>query len=115
MSGPAEPPPVPGGPVFAPLPRAAVAAFTRTDTSPPRHVIHLPVLVGGLDAALGLARRLARALATWPEVDAAGTTVSEEDTQHVRHWVFCDWIMPDRRRCPLPAGHSGPCAPEDPP
>ncbi|MEU3456698.1 hypothetical protein ABZ671_24305 [Micromonospora sp. NPDC006766] len=43
------------------------------------------------------------------------TTVSEEDTQHVRHWVFCDSIMPDHRRCSLPAGHSGPCARDMPP
>ncbi|MEV0430291.1 hypothetical protein [Micromonospora sp. NPDC050495] len=112
-AGGAQPPP--GGPVFAPLPGAAVDAFTRTDATPPRYVIHLPVLAGGLDSALGLARTLARSLAARPEVDAAGTTVSEEDTQHVRHWVFCDWILPDRRRCPLAAGHSGPCAPDDPP
>ncbi|WP_320064813.1 hypothetical protein [Micromonospora sp. RTGN7] len=52
-----------------------------------------------------------RSLASLPQVEAAGTTVSAEDAQHVRHWVFCDRIMPARRRCTRRAHHDGPCDP----
>jgi hypothetical protein len=74
-------------------------------------VIHLPVAVADLAGALDLARTLARSLASTPEIDVAGTRASAEDSQHVRHWVFCDRIMPDRRRCLLRADHRGPCLP----
>jgi anti-sigma factor RsiW len=100
--------------LFPPLPRAAVEAFTETDETAPRHVIHLPMAVPDLTGGLDLARTLARSLAWMPEIDAAGTTVSAEDSQHVRHWVFCDRIMPDRRRCLLRADHRGQCLPTDP-
>lgn len=95
--------------LFTPLPRFAVEAYTER----PRHVIHLPVAVADLAGALELARTLARALASTPQVDVAGTTVSAEDAQHVRHWVFCDRIMPDRLRCGLPADHPASCRPAD--
>ncbi|KAB1937275.1 hypothetical protein F8271_19555 [Micromonospora sp. ALFpr18c] len=87
------------------MPRFAVEAYTER----PWHVIHLPVAVTDLAGALDLARTLARALASTPQVDVGGITVSAEDAQHVRHWVFCDRIMPGRRRCTLPADHPGPC------
>lgn len=106
---------IPPDRVFVPLPRAAVLAFTEPPEPPPRHVIHLPVAVVDLAGALELARALARSLTATSQIDIGGITVSAEDAQHVRHWVFCDRIMPDRRRCARPADHDGPCSPvEDP-
>ncbi|MDG4802032.1 MULTISPECIES: hypothetical protein [Micromonospora] len=55
---------------------------------------------------------LARSLAAVPGLEVAGTTVSAEDAQHVRRWVFCDLVMPDRRRCLRAADHDGPCEPD---
>ncbi|MFI5928217.1 hypothetical protein ACIA3K_19780 [Micromonospora sp. NPDC051543] len=78
-------------------------------------MIHLPVAVADLAEALELARSLARSLTSAPQVDVSGTTVSAEDAQHVRHWVFCDRIMPDRRRCARRADHLGSCLPIDDP
>ncbi|MEV1016067.1 hypothetical protein AB0I89_09945 [Micromonospora sp. NPDC049801] len=78
-------------------------------------MIHLPVAVAELAEALELARRLARSLASIPQVDVAGTTVSAEDAQDVRHWVFCDRILPDRRRCARRADHHRACLPTDDP
>ncbi|MGC4857265.1 hypothetical protein ACLQ24_28835 [Micromonospora sp. DT4] len=78
-------------------------------------MIHLPVAVPDLAGTLDLARTLARSLASTPEVDVAGITVSAEDAQHVRHWVFCDRIMPDRRRCARHANHVGACLSVDDP
>ncbi|MFY1620257.1 hypothetical protein [Micromonospora sp. WMMD736] len=78
-------------------------------------MIHLPVAVADLAGALEFARTLARSLATTPQVDVGGITVSAEDAQHVRQWVFCDRIMPDRRRCARPADHDGVCSPVDDP
>ncbi|MGW1059829.1 hypothetical protein [Micromonospora rubida] len=77
-------------------------------------MIHLPVAVADLAEALRFAYTLARSLASLPQVEAAGATVSAEDAQHVRHWVFCDRIMPDRRRCAHRADHEGPCDPVGP-
>ncbi|MFG1676613.1 hypothetical protein [Micromonospora sp. NPDC049282] len=77
-----------------------------------RHVVHLPIAVAEPDAALRFAYTLARSLALVPGIDVAGATVSVEDDQHVRRWVFCDRIMPDRRRCTGRADHAGPCAAE---
>lgn len=101
--------------LFTPLPRFAVEAYTEPAEPPPRHVIHLPVTVADLAGALDLARTIARSLASTPQVDVTGATVSAEDAQHVRHWVFCDRIMPGRRRCARPADHRGPCLPADAP
>ncbi|MFI9643117.1 hypothetical protein ACIG87_24200 [Micromonospora sp. NPDC051925] len=95
--------------VFAPLPLAGDAA-TGGKNDAPRYVVHLPV-TGAADQAQALrfAYALARSLALVPGIEIAGTTVSAEDAQHVRQWVFCDRIMPDRRRCRGRAGHGGPC------
>ncbi|WP_435819086.1 hypothetical protein [Micromonospora ureilytica] len=109
------PPYEPPGGIFVPLPRAAVLAFTESTEPPPRHVIHLPVAVPDLAGALDLARTLARSLVSTPQVEVAGITVSAEDAQHVHHWVFCDRIMPDRRRCARKADHVGTCLPTDSP
>ncbi|KAB1938079.1 hypothetical protein F8271_18305 [Micromonospora sp. ALFpr18c] len=75
-----------------------------------RWVIHLPVVAGDLPTA----QRLARVVAHWahvlPQLDPAGTTVSAEDDQNVRHWVFCDRKLPEGRRCLLRADHDGACS-----
>lgn len=99
-------------PVFAPLPLAAVEAMTGEGRTP-GYVVHLPVAAADLDEALRFAYTLARSLALIPGVETAGTTVSAEDAQHVRQWVFCDRIMPGRRRCVHRADHDGPCSPAD--
>ncbi|WP_088991832.1 hypothetical protein [Micromonospora chokoriensis] len=78
-------------------------------------MIHLPVVVADLAGALDLARTLARALASMPQVDVGGSTISAEDAQHVRHWVFCDRVMPAHRRCAWQADHDGACSPVDDP
>ncbi|MFC7548954.1 hypothetical protein [Plantactinospora sp. GCM10030261] len=75
-----------------------------------RYVVHLPFTAADLPAALRLARVLARCVARLSPVEPGGTTVSEEDAQHVRHWVFCDALMPGGRRCVLRYGHDGECA-----
>ncbi|MEU5788041.1 hypothetical protein ABZ754_09955 [Micromonospora purpureochromogenes] len=77
--------------------------------SPGRFVVHLPVVAADLPAALRLARAITRALGFLPGMDGGGTTVSAEDAQGVRHWVFCDRLLGGGRRCPRPAGHDGPC------
>ncbi|MBQ1009920.1 hypothetical protein KBX53_02930 [Micromonospora sp. M51] len=75
-----------------------------------RWVIHLPVVVNDLVSA----QRLARVVAHWthvlPQTDPGGTTVSAEDAQHVRHWVFCDRLLPGGRRCLLRPDHDGGCS-----
>lgn len=76
-------------------------------------MIHLPVAVTDLAEAMDLARTLARSLASTPQVDVGGTTVSAEDAQHVRHWVFCDRLIPGHRRCARQADHAGACLPND--
>ncbi|MGC4886086.1 hypothetical protein [Micromonospora sp. DT227] len=38
-----------------------------------------------------------------------GITVSAEDDQGVRHWVFCDRKLDGGRRCVLRADHVTPC------
>ncbi|WP_346538049.1 hypothetical protein [Micromonospora sp. DPT] len=78
--------------------------------SPARFVVHLPVVAADLPAALRLARAITRALGFLPAVDGGGTTVSAEDAQGVRHWVFCDRLLDGGRRCPRPADHDGACA-----
>ncbi|MGN9776468.1 hypothetical protein ACTMS0_11955 [Micromonospora sp. H33] len=74
-------------------------------------MIHLPVAFTELGQALRFAYTLTRSLALVPGIEAAGTTVSTEDAQHVRHWVYCDRTMPGRSRCVRRADHDGPCHP----
>lgn len=77
-----------------------------------RYVIHLPVAVDNLASARLFARAVTRSLAFLPEVDAGEATVSREDEQGVRHRVFCDRLLPGRRRCALRADHDGRCVPK---
>ncbi|RIV39788.1 hypothetical protein [Micromonospora radicis] len=77
-------------------------------------MVHLPVAIADLAKALRFAYTLSRSLALIPGVEVAGVTVSAEDNQDVRHWVFCDLILPDRRRCARRADHGGPCDPTGP-
>ncbi|GAB3182013.1 hypothetical protein FHX75_13664 [Micromonospora palomenae] len=75
-----------------------------------RWVIHLPAAAVDLLSA----QRLARVVAHWahvlPQLDPGGTTVSAEDDQNVRHWVFCDQNMPGGVRCLLWPDHDGECS-----
>ncbi|MEU1687926.1 hypothetical protein [Micromonospora sp. NPDC005707] len=75
-----------------------------------RWVIHLPVTAADLPAAQRLARVVARWTGVLPQVEPGGTTVSTEDDQNLRHWVFCDAPMPGGRRCLLRADHDGQCS-----
>ncbi|MEH1016140.1 hypothetical protein V6U90_23885 [Micromonospora sp. CPCC 206060] len=75
-----------------------------------RWVIHLPITVPDLARARMFARTAARALASLTRaVDTGEVTVSEEDSQGVRHRVFCDRLLPGGGRCALPTDHAVPC------
>jgi hypothetical protein len=75
-----------------------------------RFVIHLPVVASDLTRARALARTAVRSSAFLTAVDPGETTVSEEDTQDVRHRVFCDRLLDGGRRCVLRADHETACA-----
>ncbi|MFC8615544.1 hypothetical protein ACFT9M_03855 [Micromonospora purpureochromogenes] len=76
-----------------------------------RWVIHLPVTAPDLLRARILARTAARVLARLSaRVEPGGVTVSAEDQQGVRHWVFCDRRLPGGGRCALPIDHTAPCS-----
>ncbi|MDH6464920.1 hypothetical protein M2302_005121 [Micromonospora sp. A200] len=76
-----------------------------------RWVIHLPVTAPDLLRARILARTAARVLARLSaRVEPGGVTVSAEDQQGVRHWVFCDRRLPGGARCALPVDHTAPCS-----
>ncbi|WP_341721111.1 hypothetical protein QQG74_02360 [Micromonospora sp. FIMYZ51] len=76
-----------------------------------RWVIHLPVSAPDLARARMFARTVARLLARLSaRVEPGGATVSAEDQQCVRHWVFCDQRMPGGGRCVLAVDHSPPCS-----
>ncbi|MGK5737567.1 hypothetical protein [Micromonospora sp. URMC 103] len=79
-----------------------------------RYVIHLPVAAPDVARAKILGRTAGRALAFLAAVDLGGITVSTEDNQGVRHWVFCDRRLDDGRRCVLRAEHVTPCTPRLP-
>ncbi|MEU7713437.1 hypothetical protein AB0B03_15930 [Micromonospora chalcea] len=74
-----------------------------------RFVVHLPVLAADLDGARGFARAICRALGFLADVERAGATVSREDEQSVRHWVWCDRPRDGGRRCARAADHDGDC------
>ncbi len=63
---------------------------------------------GSLAAAKRFARALTRALSFFPTSRRPGPRSVEEDSQFVRHWVFCDRLN-DGGRCPRLADHDGPC------
>ncbi|MDG4794105.1 hypothetical protein [Micromonospora sp. WMMD1082] len=74
-----------------------------------RFVVHLPVRVRDVAAAQRFARTITRALSFFRNIEAAGTTVSTEDMQCVRHWVFCDQPLDGGGRCVRPHDHDEPC------
>jgi hypothetical protein len=59
----------------------------------------------------GSTAALVRSLGHLPEIDGSETTVSAENDQSRRHRVFCDNLLPDRRRCTLRVDYDEPCAP----
>ncbi|SCG72211.1 hypothetical protein [Micromonospora halophytica] len=76
-----------------------------------RWVIHLPVTAPDLLRARIFARTAARVLARLSaRVEPGGVTVSAEDQQGVRHWVFCDRPLPGGARCALAVDHTVPCS-----
>lgn len=76
-----------------------------------RWVIHLPITAPDLHRARIFARTAARVLARLSaRVEPGGVTVSAEDQQNVRHWVFCDRLLPGGARCALPVDHTSPCS-----
>ncbi|WP_433552432.1 hypothetical protein ACQP08_02475 [Micromonospora zamorensis] len=76
-----------------------------------RWVIHLPITAPDLLRARIFARTAARVLVRLSaRVEPGGVTVSAEDQQGVRHWVFCDRPLPGGARCALPVDHLAPCA-----
>lgn len=76
-----------------------------------RWVIHLPVIAPDLHRARIFARTAARVLAQLSaRVEPGGVTVSAEDQQCVRHWVFCDRPLAGGGRCALPVDHPAACA-----
>ncbi|MET8268676.1 hypothetical protein ACWD8I_24300 [Micromonospora arida] len=76
-----------------------------------RWVIHLPITAPDLLRARIFARTAARVLVRLSAlVEPGGVTVSAEDQQGVRHWVFCDRPLPGGARCALPTDHLSPCA-----
>ncbi|MET7708722.1 hypothetical protein [Micromonospora sp. NPDC005413] len=81
-----------------------------------RWVIHLPVTAPDLLRARIFARAAARVLARLSaRVEPGGVTVSAEDQQGVRHWVFCDRpLAHGRRRCALSVDHTSACEPRPP-
>ncbi|MBQ1026978.1 hypothetical protein [Micromonospora sp. C95] len=76
-----------------------------------RFVVHLPVRVRDVAAAKRFARTVTPALSSFGNIETAGTTVSAEDKQGVRHWVCCDQPLDGGRRCARDADHDGPCRP----
>ncbi|MEV6816467.1 hypothetical protein [Micromonospora sp. NPDC051296] len=72
-------------------------------------MIHLPFTAPDLLRARIFARTVARILARLSVgVEPGGVTVSIEDRQEVRHWVFCDRLLPGGRRCVLAVEHAHP-------
>lgn len=74
-----------------------------------RFVLHLPVLAVDLDGARGSARAICRGPGFLADVERVGVTVSREDEQSARHWVWCDRLLDGGRRCPRAADHDGEC------
>jgi hypothetical protein len=80
---------------------------------PPWWMIHIPVEVVDVHAALALADVIAQAVApAHPAVVAGAIAVSHEETPDVHHPVYCDKRVPlSNRRCGLHAAHHGICTP----
>jgi hypothetical protein len=79
--------------------------------SEPAWVIHLPTTLTDPAAARDLVAALRDSLGHVTVLDFGEVTLSEEDSQSRRHRVYCDQLLPDRRRCLRSAWHSGDCTP----
>ncbi|MEU6020944.1 hypothetical protein [Micromonospora sp. NPDC047134] len=74
-------------------------------------MVHLPITAPDLVRARLLARTVARVLTRLSgRVEPGAVTVSAEDQQGVRHWVFCDRRLSGGGRCVLAAEHDAPCS-----
>lgn len=75
-------------------------------------VIHLPVQVSDVQAAIALADAVARvAAAHHPPVLAESTTVSPETNQTMKFFVYCGKYLSAGGRCELLARHGDDCGP----
>jgi hypothetical protein len=75
----------------------------------PGWVVHLPIMVPDLDAAVLLAEEMAAWLACVPQIDAGAIEVSAEDEQARRVRVLCQRRISEQLRCWLPRKHEGAC------
>lgn len=75
-----------------------------------RFVAHVPFTAADLAAAKRYARMLARTLESFPAVDVAEATVSEEGDLSIHYRLICDRKLDDGRRCVLSADHETPCS-----
>jgi hypothetical protein len=71
------------------------------------HIVHLRIDASDEAAAMVFAYRLAAGLAHLGDVDLVSTTLSAEDLQNRRRWVFCGRRLGVAQRCLLPDGHPG--------
>ncbi|MBO4210456.1 hypothetical protein GSF22_31340 [Micromonospora echinofusca] len=72
-------------------------------------MVHLPTTVSTLDAAMSLVERIRDCLGHVNVIDFGAATLSDKDRLMVRHQVFCDAPLDDRRRCGLRHEHAGVC------
>jgi hypothetical protein len=79
----------------------------------PRWVVHLPIAVPNLPAALTVAEQIVASLGWLEMVDAGSVEVSEEDDQARRRGVFCNRLVAGRSRCGRRRAHGGRCRPSD--
>ena len=75
----------------------------------PGWVVHLPIMVADLAAAVSLAEEMAAWLACVPQIDAGAIEVSAEDEQARRVRVLCQRRISEQLRCWLPRKHEGAC------
>lgn len=98
-----------------PMDSAAVSYFQPANDAKPnrnRFVIHLPVNVADMGAAMEMAASLGNSLAHMPEVDRLGITVSDEEAKlggTTPRRIFCGSVLADQTRCPQRYMHTPPC------
>lgn len=76
---------------------------------PPRFVIHLTIEAADLPAGRRLAASIARSASALPGFQLVESILTEEQNPGPIHWLFCDRLAEDRRRCAREANHPGQC------
>ena len=77
---------------------------------PPRFVVHLTIEAADLPAGRRLATTIARSASALPGFQLVESILTEEQNPGPIHWLFCDRLAPDRKRCIRPANHREPCS-----